>query len=253
MYAGHQLQLCSMLFDEKLTFDLTCTPQQQITFAPTCTAAVLTHGHSYQPCLLQLPGKCAACGDLMWGALSFSKGCTCLTCGIRVHRQCATSTKVPDCPTLDSFRAFCVGRAKSQQQQRQQQHLKQQHSRPQHSQQKSQQLQQQQQQQQQLLPTSTACDSVWAWYAAAPGRTPAATLIGTSHTADKAQALHMLDSATAATTTSPASDDDSDCQWSKQNLRNLGMLGVGGGVLGGVLGGPLGAVIGVKVRGSRYS
>jgi hypothetical protein len=178
----------------------------------------------------------------MWGALSFSKGCTCLTCGIRVHRQCATSTKVPDCPTLDSFRAFCVGRAKPQQQQQQ---LKLQQQRSQQSQQKAQQSQQQQQQQQQLLlPTTTACDSVWAWYAAAPGRTPAATLIGTSQTADKAQALHMLETAAAASTTN---DDDSDCQWSKQNLRNLGMLGVGGGVLGGVLGGPLGAVIGVKV------
>jgi hypothetical protein len=185
----------------------------------------------------------------MWGALSFSKGCTCLTCGIRVHRQCATSAKVPDCPTLDSFRAFCVGRAKPQQQQRQQQQLKQQHQRPQHSQQKSQQQlsQQQQQQQQQLLPTSTACDSVWAWYAAAPGRSPAATLIGTSQTADKAQALHVLQGTAAATI---SSDDNSDSQWSKQNLRNLGMLGVGGGVLGGVLGGPLGAVIGVKV--SQY-
>ncbi|KAG5179038.1 hypothetical protein JKP88DRAFT_131714, partial [Tribonema minus] len=75
----------------------------QVSYAPTAIAAVATHGHSYQPCLLQLPCRCAACGETAWGALGLSRVCICLTCGVRVHRQCARSAAVPRCAARAEF------------------------------------------------------------------------------------------------------------------------------------------------------
>eukprot|EP00903_Cladosiphon_okamuranus_P008702 g8336.t1 len=67
--------------------------------------AAMSHGHSFQSSIFRLPAKCAACHELVWGP--FTRGCTCLTCSVTVHRSCTGVATMPRCPTKDVFDAFC--------------------------------------------------------------------------------------------------------------------------------------------------
>eukprot|EP00752_Nemacystus_decipiens_P005127 g4652.t1 len=67
--------------------------------------AAMSHGHSFQSSIFRLPAKCAGCHELVWGP--FTRGCTCLTCSVTVHRSCTGMATVPQCPTKKVFDAFC--------------------------------------------------------------------------------------------------------------------------------------------------
>ncbi|CAM9546471.1 unnamed protein product [Ectocarpus sp. 12 AP-2014] len=67
--------------------------------------AAMSHGHSFQSSIFRLPAKCSACHELVWGP--FTRGCTCLTCSVTVHRSCTGAASLPRCPTKDVFDAFC--------------------------------------------------------------------------------------------------------------------------------------------------
>ena len=67
--------------------------------------AAMSHGHSFQSSIFRLPAKCAGCHELVWGP--FTRGCTCLTCSVTVHRSCTGVATMPQCPTKAVFEAFC--------------------------------------------------------------------------------------------------------------------------------------------------
>lgn len=67
--------------------------------------AAMSHGHSFQSSIFRLPAKCSGCQELVWGP--FTRGCTCLTCSVTVHRSCTGVATMPRCPTKDVFDAFC--------------------------------------------------------------------------------------------------------------------------------------------------
>jgi len=67
--------------------------------------AAMSHGHSFQSSIFRLPAKCSGCHELVWGP--FTRGCTCLTCSVTVHRSCTGMVTLPRCPTKDVFNAFC--------------------------------------------------------------------------------------------------------------------------------------------------
>ncbi len=67
--------------------------------------AAMSHGHSFQSSIFRLPAKCAGCHELVWGP--FTRGCTCLTCSVTVHRSCTGMATLPRCPTKGVFNAFC--------------------------------------------------------------------------------------------------------------------------------------------------
>ena len=67
--------------------------------------ATMSHGHSFQSSIFRLPAKCAGCHELVWGP--FTRGCTCLTCSVTVHRSCTGVAAMPRCPTKGVFDAFC--------------------------------------------------------------------------------------------------------------------------------------------------
>lgn len=67
--------------------------------------AATSHGHSFQSSIFRLPAKCAGCHELVWGP--FTRGCTCLTCSVTVHRSCTGVATLPQCPMKDAFDSFC--------------------------------------------------------------------------------------------------------------------------------------------------
>ncbi|CAM9790340.1 unnamed protein product, partial [Hapterophycus canaliculatus] len=67
--------------------------------------AAMSHGHSFQSSIFRLPAKCSGCHELVWGP--FTRGCTCLTCSITVHRSCTGMVTMPPCPRKNVFDAFC--------------------------------------------------------------------------------------------------------------------------------------------------
>lgn len=67
--------------------------------------AAMSHGHSFQSSIFRLPAKCAGCHELVWGP--FTRGCTCLTCSITVHRSCTGIASMPPCSRKNVFDAFC--------------------------------------------------------------------------------------------------------------------------------------------------
>ncbi|CAN0113317.1 unnamed protein product [Scytosiphon promiscuus] len=67
--------------------------------------AAMSHGHSFQSSIFRLPAKCSGCHELVWGP--FTRGCTCLTCSVTVHRSCTGLASMPPCPRKDVFDVFC--------------------------------------------------------------------------------------------------------------------------------------------------
>ncbi|CAM9895421.1 unnamed protein product [Discosporangium mesarthrocarpum] len=76
-----------------------------IRFGTTHICAALTHGHSFETSIFRLPAKCSACSEVVWGP--FKRGCTCLSCGLSVHRTCASRPSMPPCPVKGKFMDFC--------------------------------------------------------------------------------------------------------------------------------------------------
>lgn len=53
------------------------------------------HGHSYTRFTAFRPHACKACGLTIWGV--FAPACSCLNCGILVHRRCTLKLTITPC------------------------------------------------------------------------------------------------------------------------------------------------------------
>jgi hypothetical protein len=187
--------------------------------------ALLSHGHSYHRIRVLGVQPCVVCHSVVWDPFSLSRACKCITCGILVHRKCASSSSVLPCSSKKEFDAFfqrptttttttttttsssAQGISAPDGASRAVSHV---------------------------LPPSERqepSENIRAFYAALPNWTPFRS--EQQHISDGAQ---RPDSELAASHSSSSS-----------NLKTMGKLSFAGGVVGGIFGGPVGGLIGVKI------
>ncbi len=92
---------------------------QAVRYSKVRLASVLSHGHSFQGSHIGPPilRRCSAgCGNIIWGPpMSFTLGAIplaarCVVCNIWVHRACISCLSIPLCPTKDDFLLFLRGK-----------------------------------------------------------------------------------------------------------------------------------------------
>ncbi len=92
---------------------------QALRYSKVRLASVLSHGHSFQGSHIGPPilRRCSAgCGNIIWGPpMSFTLGAIplaarCVVCNMWVHRTCISSLSIPLCPTKDEFLLFLRGK-----------------------------------------------------------------------------------------------------------------------------------------------